>query len=398
MNKILVWGRGIYAKKIFEEQKNLSMLVDYVVDSRCEAGEFYYGKEVIKPEKVDWENVYIIVATKRYFNEIADIILEHGLKYIDEFCDYDYAFRKLISSSKFSAVGIRWRYLHDVIKKYSSWIPDVKQKVFDSEDTYRQILLGQGKIEELVLQCCTERYLTLYDAEIEYDSITDLAIMFEELLINEDYYFESDTDSPNIIDAGANIGLAIYYFKHYYPLCKIQAFEPNVKVREILKRNVERNGWSNIDLYDYALSDDRGEKVFFVQESSMAGSLGKRNLENYDGTLTEEHVRTTILNDFLDKKVNFLKMDIEGEETAVIMKLGQLVQNVEYCFIEFHEGNFKGANSISKILELLEDNGFEVNIAKSYSSGRNTWHRPMLYVGDRISEVIYAKNKFFGQI
>jgi FkbM family methyltransferase len=42
--------------------------------------------------------------------------------------------------------------------------------------------------------------------------------------------------SPYIIDAGANIGLSIIYFKKKYPNSKIVAFEPDKLIFNILKK------------------------------------------------------------------------------------------------------------------------------------------------------------------
>src|SRR5947207_8900476 len=46
-------------------------------------------------------------------------------------------------------------------------------------------------------------------------------------------------DTPIIIDAGANIGLASLWFAELFPLAKIFAVEPDMRNLEILERNIE---------------------------------------------------------------------------------------------------------------------------------------------------------------
>ena len=79
--------------------------------------------------------------------------------------------------------------------------------------------------------------------------------LINEILVNEDYYFETDTDTPRILDCGASYGMALYYFKCLYPKARITAFEPVPRMRELAIDNMRRNGFHDVEVLPYALSD-----------------------------------------------------------------------------------------------------------------------------------------------
>ncbi len=396
MRKLYIWGRGEYAKKLFETQKLLVSLVDGVIDSNLSGESFFYSKPVVSFEEIESNNPYIIIATSKYYSEIKEFLENKSLKYLDDYCDYDHVYQKVMRAPGFRDVDYRTKLLLDLIDKTEKWLPMAVEKVICNPEKFREIITTDIDMYTAVLDCCADKdnnMIQILDSYIEYDNIADLLVIFREIMLNEEYYFHTVKEEPTIVDAGANIGLAVLYFKYLYPKCKIIAFEPNEKVYGILHRNIIRNGWENVSLYQVALSDRIGDASFYIQKSGIAGSMERRNQEGINEKCKEVTVKTTILNNYMPKYVDFLKMDIEGSETVVIEKLGCLLNNVEYLFIEFHEGKLKGRNSISKILGIVEEYGFDVNVGKSYASQCRSEFRPMNYVGSRISEVIYAKRK-----
>src|ERR1041385_7511773 len=51
--------------------------------------------------------------------------------------------------------------------------------------------------------------------------------LYHEVFAKDEYLFSCDTESPVILDCGANIGMATLFFKWLYPQSKISAFEPD---------------------------------------------------------------------------------------------------------------------------------------------------------------------------
>ena len=185
--------------------------------------------------------------------------------------------------------------------------------------------------------------------------------MCEEIFFREIYSFKSGTDTPFIIDCGANIGLATIYFKRKYPRATILAFEPDPLAVDAFKKNTR--DLAGIELIEKALSDKLQEISFHSDHADG----GRRVINNDDTTFL---VKTAVLSTYLDKKVDFLKIDIEGAEMEVIEECKDQLVNVERMFIEFH--SVKGRDqSFHKLLQILSNAGFKYYIECSGIKSRN---------------------------
>lgn len=74
-------------------------------------------------------------------------------------------------------------------------------------------------------------------------------------------------------------------------------------------------------------------------------------------------VETTLLSSYLQDEVDFLKMDIEGSEEQVLQEAGNRLTLVRQIELEFH-GTTKNndINSLERVVNLLEKQGFEVQV------------------------------------
>ena len=192
-----------------------------------------------------------------------------------------------------------------------------------------------------------------------------LLFLFKEIFITKDYFFESETKSPKIIDCGANIGMSVLYFKFIFPNCSIIAFEPNPRAFYLLKKNIEQNNLKNIVIHNFALSDVKGEINFFTgndEQILLASTIKER------GGIHEIKIETELLSNFLTESVDLIKMDIEGSETKVINDL--LTTNKLYLaenyIIEYHHKINKEKSSFSNFLIPFEKAGFDYNIKASF--------------------------------
>lgn len=250
--------------------------------------------------------------------------------------------------------------------------------------------------EVLERMFCQDNVLTLNGNTLKLHDSNSLMILMNELLITEDYFFESEHDEPIIIDCGSNFGLSLFYYKNLYPNSKIISFEPLSSMREILRDNIKANNWSDIQLEPYALWDKDTEMTFQVPEGdSMAGSLTERRASSHKA-MTEEKVLCRKLSRYLNQKVDFLKLDIEGAELEVLEESKHLLNNVNYIFCEYH--HLIDSPRLGKIITIFENAGFDVNVTKSYSYGRGTKYRPMKYLNDKkylYSASVFCKNKEF---
>ena len=178
------------------------------------------------------------------------------------------------------------------------------------------------------------------------------------------YNFNSNSDSPLIIDAGANIGMGVLYWKSKFPNCKIIAFEPSRMAFNSLIKNVEANNLTNVQCINKALADKEGILQFTTNEIISGSLVTEKNLkENYE-------VEAIKIDSFLKEKVDFLKIDIEGAEKLIFNDIKSNINNLNYIFLEYH--SFLNEQPyLSKYLNLFEENGFRYLIEDEY---KNTNH------------------------
>jgi len=73
-------------------------------------------------------------------------------------------------------------------------------------------------------------------------------------------------------------------------------------------------------------------------------------------------VQTIRLKDFLNTKVDFLKIDIEGAESVVLFDIKDLLFNVDRIFIEFHSF-VNQEQMLPEMLNVLKAAGFRLHIS-----------------------------------
>lgn len=186
--------------------------------------------------------------------------------------------------------------------------------------------------------------------------------LFNEIFINDEYAFDKNAESLNIIDCGANIGMSILYFKYKSPNCSIKGFEPNPHVFKLLEKTIISNGFKNVSIHNVALSDKDEELEFYLPEN--IGSLGGSLLQERGGD-NLHIVQARKLSDFINNQsVSLLKMDIEGAEWAVFRDLinNDQLKNISELQVEYHHKIENNKSVISQFLAPLEEQGFEYNI------------------------------------
>lgn len=121
-----------------------------------------------------------------------------------------------------------------------------------------------------------------------------------------------------VVDIGANIGYFTTLFsKKVGPKGSVIAFEPDRDNFALLKKNVELNNCSNVELVNSAVSDKDGSLRLFVS-SENAGD--HRSYDSGDGR-PSYNVPCVRLDTFLNcrnKPISFIKMDIQGAEFAAL--------------------------------------------------------------------------------
>jgi FkbM family methyltransferase len=156
-------------------------------------------------------------------------------------------------------------------------------------------------------------------------------MVYEEVVLNDEYRFDLPQSPKVILDIGANIGLTSAYFATRYPDARILAIEPEAENFRLLRKNLEpyKNVrpiraalWSNdtrVELKDTG----SGSWAFQVEESST-GAIPAVTLSTL---LAENEV----------SYADLVKIDIEGAEREVFAGALDWVSNVGLLMIELHD-------------------------------------------------------------
>ena len=189
--------------------------------------------------------------------------------------------------------------------------------------------------------------------------------LYKEIFLGKEYPIASTKSHPLIVDCGSNIGISVLFFKKKYPNGKIIAFEPDPMSYSILNKNVSINGLKNVQLYNLALSDKEGECLLYgCSTNSIGQSLSSDwGLKGYYKDSFPTKVMR--LSSFIDEEVDFLKLDIEGAEQAVLQDLhkNNKLLLIKQFTIEVHEIDaIANENNMQGVVEILDQYPFQYSI------------------------------------
>ena len=195
---------------------------------------------------------------------------------------------------------------------------------------------------------------------------------YDRLAVHEVWGFEEYKDdnfiiNPTdvIIDIGAHIGSFSVWAARQAPQGHVYAYEPNDENFFFLEENKNLNNLANLEIFKLAVSEKDGKASFFNSDHlSMSHSFFETNVEN------STTVRTVSLAGILEankiQHVDYLKIDAEGAEYLILLNAQPEVLNkVDKILLEYHDYLDHGHHYLD-IVKYLEDNGFQVEIARSF--------------------------------
>jgi FkbM family methyltransferase len=185
-----------------------------------------------------------------------------------------------------------------------------------------------------------------------------MRFLYREVFAEREYWFTTDNPRPVILDCGSNIGMAILFFKTLYPDAEITAFEPAPWACEAIEATIEANDLKGVALHNAALAECDGTLELFHDPEHPGSAV----MSVFQDRMPGEAVRVPAvrLSRYVTRPVDFLKLDVEGSELAVLRDLeasGAITQ-IEQMVIEFHHHMSPQTDNMSECLGILERHGF----------------------------------------
>ncbi len=167
--------------------------------------------------------------------------------------------------------------------------------------------------------------LTFGDA-IQIAVPNTIQLMTTYVLMEQDDWFEEEIHfvrklvrpGMTVVDIGANYGVyTLSMAKCLDGSGKLVAFEPTANVAAALRQSIAANGFNTVELRQCALSNRLGTAVFHTDANAELNSLHASGRTDGD---TETVELATLDSAFPAgfPQVDFIKMDAEGEEVAIL--------------------------------------------------------------------------------
>jgi len=240
------------------------------------------------------------------------------------------------------------------------------------------------KLSRWLALCCFYTHLSrkFLGFEVDHFNLESLRLLYDEIFVREEYFFNSDKVNPVIFDCGANIGMATLFFKWLYPESTVTAFEPDPDSFGLLQHNIKANHLQRVSAYNIALWDSEARIPFFVDDHEHGALTMSTKRDRGRGRQIEVEARR--LSDFIAGPVDLLKVDVEGAETRVLCELiasGKMAY-VRRMILEYHHHIGKEPAQLGSFFTMLEHSGWNYQL--------NTWSFPLSKVGSFQDILIYA--------
>lgn len=169
-------------------------------------------------------------------------------------------------------------------------------------------------------------------------------------------------EGMTVIDVGANLG--IYTLHALRAGCKVYSYEPTPSTYDLLNQNIKANGFAESQkahIYNLAVGDREHTTSFSICQ----GMCGHNHIskENVSNNIIDINVVSLDHHLTVSDKVDFIKIDVEGEEYNVLKGMQQIIKNNPQIMIliEFAPSHLERAGIKPKdLLYLIREYGLTI--------------------------------------
>ncbi len=130
-----------------------------------------------------------------------------------------------------------------------------------------------------------------------------------------------------VVDVGANIGYyTLIFARRVGPAGKVYAFEPDPNNFELLRKNVQINGYHNVILERKAVAERTGQRRLYLAPHNKGDHRLYASPENRPWV----DVQTVALDDYFairQERIDLIKMDIQGAEGLALAGMPRLLED-----------------------------------------------------------------------
>ncbi len=184
---------------------------------------------------------------------------------------------------------------------------------------------------------------------------------FHQIFTDEEYDINLPFVPQNIIDGGANVGLATIYLKSKFPEAKIVCIEPDKENFEVLKKNL--GNVENIVLLEGALWSSKTR--LSISDKFNSGKWGMITEEIKNEESDTDFVETFTVEEIMKiaeiDRIDLLKLDIETAEKELFSKnYHSWLPKTKSIIVELHDWMKKGCSKtfFSAVNECFSDYSF----------------------------------------
>jgi FkbM family methyltransferase len=234
-------------------------------------------------------------------------------------------------------------------------------------------------------------YISYYKNDVAFVDYLRLKKLIFETEIVMEHLSEIVKNSKVIIDGGAHSGSHTILYKSINPDIAVHAFEPQLKMFELLSHNVKQNKLDNIFLYNLALANKQNiakmaTSVLDIYHGSDGNtvilengdlrtniytniSYGDDNIFNLGGLgfgEDGEEVKAVTIDSLSLNECDFIKLDLEGAEPLALIGATETIKKLHPTVL-FEHNHHQLSDKIYEEFGAEKRTSFEILSSLGYS-------------------------------
>jgi FkbM family methyltransferase len=175
----------------------------------------------------------------------------------------------------------------------------------------------------------------------------------------------TDQTDRTFFDVGQNRGDYTQTLLELYPNAKIHGFEPNPFLTKDLQDRF--NGYPNVYLNSFGLGKNKEKLQLFTTKENMKtghGSIFKDVMKELhkNAQLEENEIELDTISNYCREQgitqVDFLKVDVEGNELSVLQGAEEILNQISVIQFEFNEMNIVSKSFLKDFYDLMPNFSF----------------------------------------